>query len=97
LLAPPTILERVAAAKQHLTDSLAWKGPKLGVLEMRRHYAPYFKGLPDIKPYRARLVTEMEPSILFETLEEIETVYSNLDFTLSHEPMAIDVNEVCDG
>ncbi|HAD12630.1 MAG TPA: tRNA dihydrouridine synthase DusB [Saprospirales bacterium] len=97
LLAPPTIRERVAAAKQHLTDSLAWKGPKLGVLEMRRHYAPYFKGLPDIKPYRARLVTEMEPSILFETLEEIETVYSNVDFTLSHEPMAIDVNEVCDG
>ncbi len=76
LLEPPPVAERVRAAKQHLTDSIAWKGPKLGVLEMRRHYGPYFRDLPNIKPYRNRLVTEMAPEVLFAILDEIEEVYS---------------------
>ncbi|HLP96758.1 MAG TPA: tRNA dihydrouridine synthase DusB [Saprospiraceae bacterium] len=97
LLAPPTVQERVQAARQHLLDSLAWKGPKLGVLEMRRHYAPYFKGLPDIKPYRARLVTEMEPATLLAILEEIEMVYGNMDLTIQSEQLDLNLTEVCDG
>ena len=76
MLPPPDIHERVCAARQHLRDSLDWKGLKLGVLEMRRHYAPYFRDLPHIKPFRARLVTEMEPETLFGILDEIEEVYS---------------------
>lgn len=79
ILPPPNVQERVRAARQHLADSLAWKGAKLGVLEMRRHYAPYFKGLPDIKPFRARLVTEMEPELLFDILREIEETYAGLE------------------
>lgn len=82
LLPAPDIQERVRAARQHLDDSLAWKGPKLGVLEMRRHYAPYFRDLPNIKPFRARLVTEMEPAVLFGILEEIEEVYSGAELAL---------------
>jgi nifR3 family TIM-barrel protein len=82
LLAPPDIHERVAAARQHLSDSLAWKGPKLGVLEMRRHYAPYFKDLPHIKPYRAQLVTINEPELLFALLDEIESVYAGMDLAV---------------
>lgn len=82
LLPPPDIQERVRAARQHLTDSLDWKGHKLGVLEMRRHYAPYFRDLPNIKPYRARLVTEMEPEVLFEILEEIGTVYADCELAV---------------
>ncbi len=78
LLAPPDVHERVRAARQHLADSLAWKGPKLGVLEMRRHYAPYLRDLPYIKPYRARLVTEMEPEVLFGILDEVLEVYGNM-------------------
>ncbi|MBK9336360.1 MAG: tRNA dihydrouridine synthase DusB [Lewinellaceae bacterium] len=78
LLPPPDVSERVQAARQHLTDSIAWKGLKLGVLEMRRHYAPYFRDLPNIKPYRARLVTEMEPEVLFGLLDEIEEVYGEM-------------------
>ncbi len=81
LHAAPTIQERVHAARQHLTDSLAWKGDKLGVLEMRRHYGPYLRDLPNIKPYRAQLVTLMEPEALFNLLEEIESVYSELNTT----------------
>ena len=82
LLDPPTVSERVEATRRHLRDSLEWKGPKLGVLEMRRHYAPYFRDLPHIKTFRARLVTEMEPEVLFGILDEIEETYSHADFTL---------------
>ena len=82
LLPPPDIQERVRAARQHLTDSLAWKGVKLGVLEMRRHYAPYLRDLPNVKPYRARLVTEMEPEVLFEILDEVEAAYAEMELAL---------------
>lgn len=80
LLPPPTINERVAAAKQHLTHSIEWKGAKLGVLEMRRHYTNYFRGLRHIKSYRSKLVTTFEPETLFEILDEIEDRYSQPSF-----------------
>jgi nifR3 family TIM-barrel protein len=77
LLPPPTVQERVNAARQHLQHSIAWKGEKLGVVEMRRHYTNYFRGFPNIKPYRSQLVTLYEPVVLFSVLDEIEEVYSN--------------------
>jgi tRNA-dihydrouridine synthase B len=78
-LAPPTIDERVDAAKKHLKFSLEWKGPKLGVLEMRRHYTNYFRGFRNIKPYRARLVTNHDPADVFAILEEIREVYGEIE------------------
>ena len=74
-LAPPTIEERVDAVKQHLTHSVAWKGEKLGVLEMRRHYTNYFRGLPGIKQFRSRLVEEMDMLMLLEIIDEIADRY----------------------
>ena len=69
-----TISERVAMAKRHLEMAIGWKGERLGVYETRRHYANYFKGIPDFKPYRQKLVTSDEPkdvySILSKVLEE---------------------------
>ena len=82
ILDPPTISERVAAAKQHLKHSLEWKGPKLGVLEMRRHYTNYFRSFPNIKPYRAKLVTNFNPDDLYAIMDEIEEVYGG-DLVLS--------------
>lgn len=79
LLPPPTLEERVGAARQHLRDSLAWKGPKLGVLEMRRHYAPYFRDLPHVKNWRMQLVTEDNPDALFDILDRLEAHYRNMD------------------
>lgn len=76
LLDPPTVGERVTAAKTHLQNSIKWKGEKLGVLEMRRHYTNYFKGLANIKEYRAQLVTESIPINLFEILSQIEEDYT---------------------
>ena len=83
ILAPPAIAERVAAATEHLQKSLEWKGEKLGVLEMRRHYTNYFKGLRNINAYRKELVTTDDPQTLFELLEQIQDVYSNSDFITS--------------
>ena len=57
LLPSPTISDRVEAAKNHLLWSVEWKGERQGVLEMRRHYANYFKGIPNFKEHRQRLVT----------------------------------------
>ena len=75
-LDPPTVEMRVSAAKQHLLKSIEWKGEKIGVAEMRRHYANYFRGLENIKPFRARLVTEYDVPILLSILEEINEIYS---------------------
>ena len=75
-LPPPTIKERVEAVREHLSRSLEWKGEKLGVLEMRRHYTNYFKGFRNIKPFRSRLVTTDSPIEIHSILEEIEHYYS---------------------
>ncbi|MEO5906308.1 MAG: tRNA-dihydrouridine synthase, partial [Saprospiraceae bacterium] len=76
-LEAPTLAERVDAARRHLKHSIVWKGEKLGVHEMRRHYSNYFRSLEGIKHFRALLVTESEPGILFDILDQIESHYSH--------------------
>jgi len=75
LLAPPTVAERVETAKKHLLYSIKWKGERLGVLEMRKHYANYFKGFRNIKHYKMALVTTDEPHKLLKILEKIAMDY----------------------
>jgi nifR3 family TIM-barrel protein len=70
-LPPPNLFERVEAAKKHLLDSVKWKGEKQGVLEMRKHYGNYFKGIPDFKNHRIKLVSFNNVNELLETLREI--------------------------
>lgn len=74
--APPDVAERVNATRKHLEFSIRWKGERTGVLEMRRHYTNYFKGLPDFKPFRMRLVESMDIPELFSILDEISEAYS---------------------
>jgi tRNA-dihydrouridine synthase len=76
LLAPPTTTERVEAARTHLMHSVSWKGPKLGVLEMRRHYTNYFRGFEHIKNYRMQLVQTDDVGQLNAILDEISAVYT---------------------
>lgn len=76
VLAPPTLEERVAACKKHLYGSVSWKGEKLGILEMRRHYANYLKGLSHIKDFRTRLVTTDSLSAIDAIFEELVEHYS---------------------
>ena len=72
LLAEPTIFERMEAAKNHLNWAIEWKGEKTGILETRMHYTNYFKGIPNFKPYRTKLVTQDNLDDLLQTFEEIE-------------------------
>jgi tRNA-dihydrouridine synthase B len=76
-LAKPTIADRVEAARNHLTWSMDWKGERLGIVEMRRHYTNYFKGISNFKEHRLKLVTLENPEDLFKALEEIQEVYAN--------------------
>jgi len=70
-LPEPTITERVDVCKTHLDKSITWKGNKVGVFEMRRHYANYFKGIPDFKEYRMKLVSMENIDDIHNVLEEI--------------------------
>ena len=70
-LSPPRLEEKVAAARRHLEMAIEWKGENLGVLETRRHYTNYFKGIPNFKPHRTRLVTSDFSSEVFQVLDEI--------------------------
>ncbi|EJF54760.1 putative TIM-barrel protein, nifR3 family [Saprospira grandis DSM 2844] len=80
-MAPPNIHERVDAARRHLIRAVEWKGPVLGVLETRRHYTNYFRGMPGVKEYRKKLVTLMELPDLLAVLEEIEARYADYVFS----------------
>jgi len=70
-LAPPTMAERVEAAREHFERSCAWKGDRLGVVEMRRHYANYFKGIEHFREHRLELVTLEEPDALRAKLDAL--------------------------
>jgi nifR3 family TIM-barrel protein len=70
-LAPPTTAERVRVCRKHLDFSIRWKGERTGIVEMRRHYASYFKGLDNFKPFRMRLVETMSYQEINDILEEI--------------------------
>lgn len=74
----PSIADRAEVVKKHLEMSLEWKGEREGIVEMRRHYSNYFKGIRDFKSTRMKLVTSMEAEEIFETLEEIKS--QNLTF-----------------
>ena len=67
--------ERVAVCKKHLDFSIKWKGNVLGVIEMRRHYTNYFKGLDHFKEYRMNLVTCNDIATIYATLDEVAAQY----------------------
>lgn len=68
----PTLEDKIKTVKEHLEFSIKWKGERLGILEMRRHYANYFKGIPNFKQFRINLVTQESQDELMETLNSIE-------------------------
>lgn len=80
-LASPSIEERVNVARKHLKKSVEWKGPIVGIFEMRRHYANYLKGLPNIKEYRGKLVTLNTEEEINEVLNDIAINYAGFEFT----------------
>jgi len=77
-LSPPTIADRVKVCRTHLDASIEWKGDVLGIIEMRRHYTNYFKGIPHFKEYRMQLVTLNSYVEVLAVLNEIESVLGSL-------------------
>ena len=79
LMPQPSVRERVELAKLHLDKSLEFKGEKGGVLEMRRHLSCYFKGLPDFKATRLKLVTLFDPDEIRATLDYVAETWGDFD------------------
>ncbi len=82
ILAPPSMADRIEAAKNHLIWSVEWKNERVGIVEMRRHYTNYFKGIHGFKEYKQRLVTTDDLEGLFKIFDEIAGVYSNYEFEI---------------
>ena len=81
-LPAPTIADRVAVCKKHLLRSIEWKNNVVGVLEMRRHYSHYFRGLPHFKDYRLKLVTMDDFNEIMILLDEIALHYSEVGVSI---------------
>ena len=77
---PITMQERVEAARRHLQMSIDWKGEILGVLETRRHYTNYFKGIPNFKPHRMKMVTSDDSADVFAAFDEALEKFGNHQF-----------------
>jgi nifR3 family TIM-barrel protein len=79
-LEPPTMEERVDAARRHLQMAIDWKGEKLGVFETRRHYTNYFRGIPHFKEYRMKMVTTDDSRGVFEVFDQVLEKFLNHQF-----------------
>jgi nifR3 family TIM-barrel protein len=76
-LSPPSLKEKVSLARMHFQRSLEWKGDPRGILEMRRHFSNYFKGLPDFKEIRLKLVTSLNVGEINDILDLIDEKYAS--------------------
>ena len=79
-LPPPTIAQRVEICKKHFAFGMKWKGDVLGIVEMRRHYSNYFKGIAHFKEYRTRLVSTMDEKEIYAILAEVEEAFGDYAF-----------------
>ena len=76
-LAGPTISERTEMARRHLQMAIDWKGEHLGVVETRRHYTNYFKGIPHFKEHRLKMVTSDDPKYVFAAFDVVQETFGN--------------------
>lgn len=79
-LPAPDLDERIRIAKKHLDFSVKWKGEKLGILEMRRHYTNYFRGMPNFKPYRTQMVTADTYDEVNSLLNQVAVEFADYQF-----------------
>ena len=67
----PNLNQRVETARRHLQMSILWKGEVLGLLETRRHYANFFRGIEGFNPYRISMVTANTPQAVYDTFDKV--------------------------
>ena len=73
----PSIDERINILKKHLLFSAEWKGEKLGLIEMRRHYSNYFREIENFKEYRMKLILSESINNSMDLLKEISEKFSS--------------------
>ena len=78
----PSLEERIYTAKRHLEMAIKWKGERLGLLETRRHYSNYFRGISNFKSFRTRLVSGDTKTEVMEVFKELEEIKSSLEFII---------------
>lgn len=78
-LPKPTLEQRVEVARRHLEMSVKWKGEKLAIVEMKRHYSNYFRGIPHFKPFRTKLVTTFDINEVYDTLDEVAEKFRDIE------------------
>ncbi len=71
----PSLHERIETVKRHLDFSIEWKGETLGLIEMRRHYTNYFRGIENFKKFRMKLIESTSYEESLETLNNIYKIY----------------------
>ncbi|SNS09749.1 tRNA-U20-dihydrouridine synthase [Belliella buryatensis] len=81
MLQAPSLQERINVTKKHLDFSVQWKGEKQGILEMRRHYTNYFRGMPNFKPFRTEMVTAESYDQVLSLLDQVAEVYADYEFS----------------
>jgi tRNA-dihydrouridine synthase B len=79
-LPAPTLTQRIDVIRKHLHHSVEWKGPIVGINEMRRHYSNYLKGLPNMKEFRLKLVTLKDVADIDAVLDDITRSYDGFEF-----------------
>ncbi|HAH59983.1 MAG TPA: tRNA dihydrouridine synthase DusB [Bacteroidales bacterium] len=75
----PSVCERIDIVSRHIINSLTWHGNKTAIFEMRKHYGRYFKGFPDFKPFKMRLMQSTEPEELLNILNQIAMYYREVE------------------
>ena len=79
-LPKPGIEERVRVCKQHLNHSIEWKGERLGIVEMKRHYSNYFRAIPNFKEYRTNMVTSNSKEEVISILNNVREKFQLIEF-----------------
>lgn len=79
-ISPPSMAAKVEAARRHLQMAIDWKGEKLGVFETRRHYTNYFKGIPNFKEHRMKMVTSDAAEDVFAAFDEVLEKFGTYEF-----------------
>ena len=82
-MSKPNLDERIKVVKKHLEFSIKWKGEKLGLIEMRRHYTNYFRAIENFKEYRMKLILSESLDYSLNVLDEISGGFSNKEVNAS--------------
>jgi nifR3 family TIM-barrel protein len=71
LIPPPALKERLEILKVNIQRSVEYKGEKRTILEMRKFYSGYFRGVPDFKKYRLMLMTLDQMDQILDLINKI--------------------------